>query len=252
MTRSITRSLTRRLADAWSARVPDGTIVERDLGTAPPPAVDEPWITAAFADPPQPDAAALRPSETLIAELEAADAVVLGTVGQSAPLLEPIGLLAPRQPSRGPIGLPVSKTAEEASVADPASAPDWRLEITGPEPYWLSLAEVEALPAAEEDLPFPANEGWSARARWRGPRLLELVRRAGGTESSVVRVFSLEPRGPFNKSTVEGSQLARAVLATHLNGERLSADHGYPLRLIVPNRAGLFNTKWITRVEVLS
>ena len=178
--------------------------------------------------------------------------VVLGTVGQSAPLLEPIGLLAPRQPSRGPIGLPVSKTAEEASVADPASAPDWRLEITGPEPYWLSLAEVEALPAAEEDLPFPANEGWSARARWRGPRLLELVRRAGGTESSVVRVFSLEPRGPFNKSTVEGSQLARAVLATHLNGERLSADHGYPLRLIVPNRAGLFNTKWITRVEVLS
>src|SRR5829696_6478166 len=178
--------------------------------------------------------------------------VVLGTVGQSAPLLEPIGLLAPRQPSRGPLGLPVSKTAEEAQVADPASAPDWRLEVTGPQPYTLSLAEVEALPAVEEELPFPANEGWSARARWRGPRLLDLVQRAGGTDSSLVRVFSLEPRGPFNKSTVEGDQLTRAVLATHLNGERLSPDHGYPLRLIVPNRAGLFDTKWITRVEVLS
>src|SRR5829696_3767275 len=99
--------------------------------------------------------------------------VVLGTVGQSTPLLEPIGLLAPRQPSRGPLGLPVSKTAEEAQVADPASAPDWRLEVTGPQPYTLSLAEVEALPAVEEELPFPANEGWSARARWRGPRLLD-------------------------------------------------------------------------------
>jgi hypothetical protein len=178
--------------------------------------------------------------------------IVLGTVGQSVPALEPLGLLAPRQPSRGPLGLPVSKTAEEAAVADPASGADWRLEVAGPRPYGLSLAEVEALPAVEEELPFPANEGWSIRARWRGPRLLDLVERAGGTASSVVRVFSLEPRGPFNKSTVEADQLTRAVLATHLNGERLSADHGFPLRLIVPNRAGLFDTKWITKVEVLS
>ena len=30
----------------------------------------------------------------------------------------------------------------------------------------------------------------------------------------------------------------RALLATHLNGERLDIDHGYPLRLIAPNRPG--------------
>ena len=116
----------------------------------------------------------------------------------------------------------------------------------------MSLAEVEALPTVEEELPFAANEGWGAAVRWRGTRLLDLVQQAGGTASSVVRVFSLEPRGPFNKSLVEGDQLERALLATHLNGERLSPDHGYPLRLIVPNRAGLFDTKWLTRVEVLS
>ena len=51
---------------------------------------------------------------------------------------------------------------------------------------------------------------------------------------------------------VEGDQLERAAPATHLNGERLSPDHGFPLRLVVPNRAGLFNTKWLNRVEVLS
>lgn len=176
--------------------------------------------------------------------------VVVGTVGQTVGLLEPIGLLAPRQPSRGPLGLPVNKTAEEAQV--PALAPDWRLEVIGPQPYTLSLAEVEALPTVDEELPFAANEGWGAHVRWRGPRLLDLVQRAGGTASSVVRVLSREPRGPFNTSLVEGDQLVRAVLATHLNGERLSPDHGYPLRLIVPNRAGLFDTKWLTRVEVLS
>ena len=41
-----------------------------------------------------------------------------------------------------------------------------------------------------------------------------------------------------------------ALLATHLNGERLNLDHGYPLRLISPNRPGVLNTKWLTGVEV--
>ena len=163
--------------------------------------------------------------------------------------LERIGLLAPRQPSRGPLGLPVTKTAAEAQVGElPA---DWRLEVAGPQPYALSLAEVEELAVVEEQLPFPANEGWSATVRWRGVRLLDLVQRAGGTAESQVRVLSLEPRGPFNKSVVEGEQLAKALLATHLNGERITLDHGYPLRLIVPNRSSLFNTKWLTKIEVL-
>jgi Oxidoreductase molybdopterin binding domain len=178
--------------------------------------------------------------------------VVVTVVGQALTPLEPIGLLAPRQPGRGPLGLPVGKTAEEAQVTDAAAAADWRLEVTGPRPYALTLAEVEALPAVEAELPFAANEGWSATVRWRGVRLLDLVERGGGTAASLVRVFSLEPRGPFNKSTVEGDQLTEGLLVTHLNGERLSLDHGYPLRLIVPNRAGLFNTKWLTRIEVLS
>jgi hypothetical protein len=178
--------------------------------------------------------------------------VAAGVVGQTLAPLEPLGLLAPRQPSRGPLGLPVNKTAEEAQVVGSATAADWQLEVTGPQPYALRLAEVEALPTVEVELPFAANEGWGADVRWRGPRLLDLVQRAGGTASSQVRVFSLEPRGPFNKSLVESDQLERAILATHLNGERLSPDHGFPLRLVVPNRAGLFSTKWLNRVEVLS
>jgi DMSO/TMAO reductase YedYZ molybdopterin-dependent catalytic subunit len=28
-------------------------------------------------------------------------------------------------------------------------------------------------------------------------------------------------------------------------------DHGYPLRLSAPNRAGVFNTKWLATIEVL-
>ena len=72
----------------------------------------------------------------------------------------------PRQPSRGPQGLPVGKTAAEAQVGE--LPPDWQLEVAGPQPYALSLADLEELAVAEEQLPFAANEGWSATVHWRG------------------------------------------------------------------------------------
>ncbi len=46
------------------------------------------------------------------------------------------------------------------------------------------------------------------------------------------------------------TQLSQALL-THLHGERLNVDHGYPLRLLAPNSAGVLSTKWLTTVEVL-
>ncbi|MFI1769566.1 molybdopterin-dependent oxidoreductase, partial [Streptomyces sp. NPDC020800] len=36
------------------------------------------------------------------------------------------------------------------------------------------------------------------------------------------------------------------------NGEELSPDHGYPVRLMAPNRPGVLQTKWVGRLEVLS
>ena len=93
-------------------------------------------------------------------------------------------------------------------------------------------------------------EGWSVGATWRGLSLLDLVRRAGGDGDSSVQVFSFEPLGSYNQSVITGPQLRAALLATHLNGQRLDLDHGYPLRLIAPNRAGVLNTKWLKRVVV--
>lgn len=41
------------------------------------------------------------------------------------------------------------------------------------------------------------------------------------------------------------------LLALGLNGEVLSLDHGYPARIIAPNRPGVLQTKWVGRLEVL-
>jgi hypothetical protein len=177
--------------------------------------------------------------------------VVLTSVGQTLNPLEPIGLLAIRQPGKGPQKVPVNRTAEQAQIMAAATSPDWVLHVNGPKPYTLTVAEIEAMTLHESRFPINCVEGWSVGAKWRGVRLLDIVERAGGTGESRVHVQSLEQAWVFNNSFVEGPQVSHALLATHLNGERLDIDHGYPLRLIAPNRAGVLQTKWLSTIEVI-
>lgn len=175
--------------------------------------------------------------------------VVLTTAGQTVTPLRPFGLLAIREPERGPQGVPINRTAEQAKVGPAALDAGWRLQVDGPRPYALGLADLDALATVEARLPINCVEGWSANATWAGLSLLEVVRRAGGGPDSRVRVTSLEKEG-YISSMVVGPQLPAALLATHLNGERLNLDHGFPLRLIAPNRPGVLQTKWLGRIEV--
>ena len=178
-------------------------------------------------------------------------AIVATTIGQTVTPLARIGLLATRQASKGPSGVPVNKTAHSAGVLTIARDPEWRLEVVGPQPFVLTLAELESMTSVMRHFPLSCVEGWSVGADWQGIPVIDLVHRAGGTASSRVEVFSLQPTGPYNHSVLLGPQVAAALLATHLNGERLNLDHGYPLRLIAPNRPGVLQTKWVARVVVL-
>ena len=198
---------------------------------------------------PPPPTPALSRRGVLVAAGVGIGTVVVTTVGHTVTPLEPLGVLSVRQASKGPQGVPVNKTAESAGIIPAASAASWVLEVSGPSRYRLRLADLEELAKVEADLPIACVEGWSAGARWRGIPLIDVVRRAGGDEGSRVHVFSLET-GLYGDSVLEGPQVSAALLATHLNGERLNLDHGYPLRLIAPNRSGVLNTKWLSRVEV--
>jgi hypothetical protein len=177
--------------------------------------------------------------------------VALTVVGQSATPLEPISLLSPRKPTKGPQGCAVHRTADQAKVMALATAPDWKLKVTGPQSYEISLAELEAMPTQEAMFPIACIEGWSTNVHWRGVLLLDLITRAGGSASSRIRFQSLETGWFFSHSEIFGPQLSKALLATHINGERLDIDHGYPLRLVAPNRAGAFQTKWLSEIKVL-
>jgi DMSO/TMAO reductase YedYZ molybdopterin-dependent catalytic subunit len=108
------------------------------------------------------------------------------------------------------------------------------------------------MPQHSETLPIACVEGWSASARWTGVRLRDLLDLIGAPEGATAVVESLQPSGAFRRSEVRGN-LARdplTLVALHLNGAPLSIDHGYPCRLIAPNRPGVLQTKWLSRIEV--
>ena len=76
---SVTRDLSQRLVDRLAS--PDTKIISRDVGASPLPLITESWVGANFTPdedrtPEQRETLAL--SDTLIAELEAADTLVLG------------------------------------------------------------------------------------------------------------------------------------------------------------------------------
>lgn len=180
-------------------------------------------------------------------------AVTLVTVGQTIRPLERLAVLAPRKPSFGPQGLPVNNTADEAKINDSATDPGWRLEIAGPNALSLSLADLQAMPQHSSMLPISCVEGWSANAHWRGVRMRDLLDLAGAPHDAEVRLVSLQQEGNYRTSHVRSNvaRSPRTLIALELNGEPLALDHGFPARLISPNRPGVLQTKWLSRMEIV-
>ncbi|MEU9191816.1 molybdopterin-dependent oxidoreductase [Streptomyces hundungensis] len=182
----------------------------------------------------------------------AVGAVTLTTVGQAFTPLKFFDVLAPRHPDHGAQGLPVNRSARAAGTAQ-VDADAYRLTVAGPRPYTLTLAELAALTQHESVLPIACVEGWSKSAHWTGVRIAELLRRAGAPPDAGVRVISLEQYGAYRVMEM-GREYAHdplTLLALRLNGQILTADHGFPARVIAPNRPGVLQTKWVTRLEVL-
>ena len=173
------------------------------------------------------------------------------TAGQAFPPLRRLALLAPRDPADRPI----NRSAANAGVVAAAGSPGYRLAVDGnvARPLTLSLPELSALATRDAGLPIACVEGWSWSGRWRGVPLRDLLELAGAPAGAQVRVESMEREGAWRSSFVNRAQARDpdTLLATHLDGEVLSLDHGYPLRLIGPGRPGVNQTKWVHRLVVL-
>jgi len=183
----------------------------------------------------------------------AAGVITLATLGQTVAPLAGVSVLAPRRPRTGPQHLPVNKTAAAAGVRDD---PSYRLTVAGPaRTVSLSLADLAALPQHTVVLPISCVEGWSSTGTWTGVRLRDLVALAGvDADDAEAYVESREARGRYRATTVPPPHTRDpfTLIALRLGGEPLHPDHGYPARLIAPNRPGVLQTKWVARITARS
>ncbi|MEU5764778.1 molybdopterin-dependent oxidoreductase [Streptomyces asoensis] len=178
------------------------------------------------------------------------------TAGQSSDALRGTALLAPHGGSEpgGPDGFQINKTAAYAGVTAAQTRDDaWQLVVTGRTgTVRLDRARLRRLPQHTSSLPIACVEGWSTSdQRWRGVRLRDLAALVGHDgDPPDVFVESLQLHGAFRHAALRANQVAdpRSLLALYVNGEPLTADHGYPARVIVPAAPGVLNTKWVARM----
>lgn len=126
---------------------------------------------------------------------------------------------------------------------------DWRLTVDGAvrAPLALDYDGIVALAAEARRATLDCTGGWYTVQEWSGAPLAGLLARAGplpGARS--VRVVSATG---YDRRFGLGDA-PRLLLATEVGGERLSAGHGFPVRLVAPGRRGYHWVKWVVRVEV--
>lgn len=137
-------------------------------------------------------------------------------------------------------------------------AEDWQLQITGAvnRPLTLSLEDVLAAPQEDFHLTMecignPTGGNLIGNALWTGTPLLPFLERSQ-IQSEAIE-FKLHG-ADWYETTLPVSDVMRSDvrLVHQMNGEPLTAAHGYPVRLIVPGHFGQKQPKWLVKIEAIA
>ena len=152
----------------------------------------------------------------------------------------------PKQDRDGPGDFPIETLFGRANV-DPSS---WRLRITGAVGHETELTydQLLALPSATIAIRINCVSGWSSVPVWSGPRVQDILALAQADSTAK----SVDFHSVTNYSLTWHRHLLGedALLATHVNGAALSADHGFPVRLIAPGYPGQNMIKQLDKIDV--
>ncbi len=119
----------------------------------------------------------------------------------------------------------------------------WRLQVG--DRLW-SREELERLVDTEVVATLDCTGGWYADQRWSGVHLDVLL-----AVSAVPAGRSIEVRSATGYTRrFPRHDAPTLLLATRLGGEPLSAGHGFPARLVAPDRRGFWWVKWVTEIQV--
>jgi DMSO/TMAO reductase YedYZ molybdopterin-dependent catalytic subunit len=144
-------------------------------------------------------------------------------------------------------------------------------------PLKLSLDDVKARPAVTMPVmmecagigrshlsPRPISVPWHEEAmgcaQWTGTPLRPILEEAGLLDGAVEILFSGHDRGidqgvehNYERSLpLEEALREELLLAYEMNGQPLPPQHGFPLRLLVPEWYGMTSVKWLKSITAIS
>lgn len=158
-------------------------------------------------------------------------------------------------------------------------ARQWRLQIGGEvnRPLELTLEDLKKRPAVTLPVtlecagngrallePRPVSQPWLVEAvgtaEWTGTPLRALLDEAGLKNEAAEILFTGLDRGiqgeevqDYQRSlSVEEARREGVLLAYAMNGRPLEPQHGFPLRLLVPDWYGMASVKWLGRIDAIA
>lgn len=169
----------------------------------------------------------------------------------------------------------------ESPVISDFSGSDWTVSISGSvaNPYEFGVEDLSVLPKQTFPVTLecagnnrsdlypkvpgnPFQSGAVSNAVWSGVSLNDVLTKANVNVDTVEFLFEGLDKGvpepglesqPYMRSLpVEVARHPDTLLAYEMNGETLTLDHGFPLRLIVPNWYGMASVKWLTAITAIT
>jgi DMSO/TMAO reductase YedYZ molybdopterin-dependent catalytic subunit len=132
----------------------------------------------------------------------------------------------------------------------------WRLRVDGrvDQPLELSLSDLRELPAVSQyaTLSCISNRVGGdliSTALFTGARMKDVMAMAQ-LRSEAQSVYVTAEDGYYETVSLDDATDERTLLVYDMNGEPIPHEHGYPLRFYIPERYGMKQPKWISRLEV--
>ncbi len=140
----------------------------------------------------------------------------------------------------------------DAPVVDGNS---WTLDFGGlvNKPFSLSLADIRSRPSITQAVTMSCISNdlggdLIGTTLWTGVPFKDILAQAGLKPG--VKAINIKAVDGFYESVpLEEAMDGRTMLVYEMNGVALPVDHGFPLRIYIPNHYGMKQPKWITSME---
>ncbi|MDQ3717897.1 MAG: molybdopterin-dependent oxidoreductase [Thermoproteota archaeon] len=143
-------------------------------------------------------------------------------------------------------------------IVPSVDANTWRLNVRGlvrNGPLQFTYDELKGMPSTSEYATLECisdkiDGDLISTAYWKGVPLKTILEQAQVLPGAIYIVFrcsdGYDVGIPLDRGLMEGT-----ILAYEMNGVPLPAEHGFPVRAIVPGLYGMMNAKWITDIELV-